>query len=229
MEKGQLASVHGLNEYVLAHSLRDTDLLRRLREETNRDPMNIMQIPPEQGQFMALLLKAIGAKRAIEIGVYTGYSTLSVARALPDDGYVLACDVEEKWTNIGKKYWAEAGVAHKIDLRLAPAADTLNAALQRGEAGSYDFVFVDADKPGYDTYYELGLKLLKPNGLMALDNMLFFGSVVDSNVLEPARLARIGEATIQSLRDLNKKIHGDERVDMVLLPFADGITLVRKR
>jgi predicted O-methyltransferase YrrM len=229
MEKRQLATVRGLNEYVLAHSLRDTDLLRRLREETNRDPMNIMQIPPEQGQFMALMLKAIGAKRAIEIGVYTGYSTLSVALALPNDGYVLACDIEEKWTNIGKKYWAEAGVAHKIDLRLAPAADTLNAALQRGEGGTYDFVFVDADKGGYDTYYELGLKLLKPNGLMTLDNMLFFGSVVDSNVLEPERLARIGEPTIQSLRDLNKKIHHDERVDMVLLPIADGITLVRKR
>jgi len=229
MEKGHLTTVPGLSDYVLAHSLRDTDLLRRLREETNRDPMAIMQIPPEQGQFMALLIKAIGAKRAIEIGVYTGYSTLSVAQALPSDGYILACDVEEKWTSIGKKYWTEAGVAHKIDLRLAPAADTLNAALQRGEAGTYDFVFVDADKGGYANYYELGLKLLKPNGLMALDNMLFFGSVVDSKALDPAMLARIGEVTIQSLRDLNKKIHHDERVDMVLLPFADGITLARKR
>jgi len=229
MEKGQLTTVPGLAEYVLAHSLRDTELLRRLREETNRDPMAIMQIPPEQGQFMALLLKAIGAKRAIEIGVYTGYSTLSVAQALPHDGYILACDVEEKWTRIGKKYWTEAGVAHKIDLRLAPAAETLNAALQRGEAGTYDFAFVDADKGNYDTYYELSLQLLKPNGLMALDNMLFFGSVVDSNVMDPAMRARVGEPTIQSLRDLNKKIHRDERIDMVLLPFADGITLVRKR
>jgi predicted O-methyltransferase YrrM len=229
MKKNKLAEVEGLNEYVLAHSLRDSDLLRRLREETNKDPMAIMQIPPDQGQFMSLLIKAIGAKRTIEIGVYTGYSTLSVAQALPQDGYILACDVEKKWTDIGKKYWAEAGVAHKIDLRLAPATDTLNAALARGEAGTYDFVFVDADKGGYDAYYELGLKLLKPNGVMALDNMLFFGSVVDADVLEPAMRARIGDATIESLRVLNKKIHQDERVDMVLLPFADGITLVRKR
>jgi caffeoyl-CoA O-methyltransferase len=229
MDKKQLATIDGLDDYVLQHSLRDTDLLRRLREETNRDPMAIMQIPPEQGQFMSLLIKALGARRTIEIGVYTGYSTLSVAQALPNDGYILACDVEEKWTSIGKKYWAEAGVSHKIDLRLAPAAETLKAALARGEAGSYDFVFVDADKGGYDAYYELGLQLLKPNGLMALDNMLFFGSVVRSSAMPPAMLARIGEPTIQSLRDLNQKIHRDERVDMVLLPFADGITLVRKR
>jgi len=229
MEKKNLALVEGLNDYVLAHSLRDTDLLRRLREETNKDPMAIMQIPPEQGQLMALLLKAIGAKRTIEIGVYTGYSTLSVAQALPADGYILACDVEEKWTNIGKKYWTEAGVAHKVDLRIAPATETLNAALARGEAGTYDFVFIDADKGSYDTYYELSLKLLKPNGLIALDNMLFFGSVIDSNLMDEAMRKRVGEPTIQSLRDLNKKIHRDERVDMVLLPFADGITLVRKR
>ena len=229
MEKNQLSAVTGLNEYVSAHSLRDTDLLRRLREETNKDPAAIMQIPPDQGQLMALLIKVIGAKRTVEVGVYTGYSALSVAQALPHDGYMLACDVEKKWTDIAKRYWAEAGVAHKIDLRLAPAADTLNAALERGEAGTYDFVFVDADKPNYDTYYELGLQLLKPNGLMALDNMLYFGSVVDSPSFDPTLRARLGETSIQSLRNLNKKIHTDQRVDMVLLPIADGISLVRKR
>src|SRR5262245_33807054 len=128
MQKNKLAEVEGLNEYVLAHSLRDSDLLRRLREETNKDPMAIMQIPPDQGQFMSLLIKAIGAKRTVEIGVYTGYSTLSVAMALPSDGYILACDVEKKWTDIGARYWREAGVDRKIDLKLAPAADTLKAA-----------------------------------------------------------------------------------------------------
>ncbi|HEY4367000.1 MAG TPA: class I SAM-dependent methyltransferase [Steroidobacteraceae bacterium] len=227
--KKDLSLVEGIHDYVLRNSLRDSELLQRLRDETLQDRQSIMQVPPEQGQLLALLVKLIGAKRTVEIGVYTGYSTLCVALAMPEDSYTLACDVEESWTGIAKRYWTEAGVAHKIDLRLAPAAATLNAALAAGEAESYDFVFIDADKSSYDTYYELALRLVRPGGLIAIDNVLFFGAVVNSNVLETRTLQRIGEATLQVLRDLNNKIRDDQRVDLSMLQIADGLTLVRKR
>jgi predicted O-methyltransferase YrrM len=169
---------------------------------------------------MALLAKLIGAKRCIEVGVFTGYSSLAVALALPEDGRILACDVSEQWTAIARRFWREAGVEHKIELKLQPAARTLEQLLAAGEAGRYDFAFVDADKPAYDTYYELLLKLLRPGGLMALDNTLWSGAVANPNEREPNTAA---------LRALNDKLHRDERIDLSLLPVGDGLTLARKR
>lgn len=229
MKKSNLHSVDVVNDYVLEHSLRDTELLKRLREETAKDPASIMQIPPEQGQFMALLVKLMSAKKALEIGVFTGYSSLCVAQALPDDGQLIACDVSEKWTSIAKRYWEEAGVADKIDLRIAPASETLESLLDIGEAGSFDFVFIDADKAAYDSYYEYALKLLRPGGLIALDNMLFYGTVVDDSFYTDELKAHLKYEDIVALRAMNQKIKTDERVDLSMLPVADGITLARKR
>ena len=169
---------------------------------------------------MALLAKLVGAKRCIEVGVFTGYSSLAVALALPEDGRILACDVSEQWTAIARRFWREAGVERKIELKLQPAVRTLEELLAAGEAGRYDFAFVDADKPAYDTYYELLLKLLRPGGLMALDNTLWSGAVADPNEREPNAVA---------LRALNDKLHRDERIDLSLLPVGDGLTLARKR
>lgn len=208
-----------LYDYVLSVSLREPALLKRLREETARDPMARMQIAPEQGQFMALLVQLLGAKKALEIGVFTGYSSLCVALALPADGTLVACDVSEEWTAVARRYWAEAGVAGKIDLRLAPALETLDILLKDGQAGSFDFAFIDADKTGYDAYYERTLQLLRPGGLMVLDNMLRGGRVIDA--------AERGADT-QAIRELNTKLHRDKRVSLSLLPIADGLTLALK-
>ena len=161
-----------LYDYLLSASLREPELLRRLRDETARDPMARMQISPEQGQFMALLVQLMGARRALEIGVFTGYSSLSVALALPPDGELVACDVSEQWTAVARRYWAEAGVADKIDLHLAPALDTLDTLLDEEQAGSFDFAFIDADKQSYERYYERALALLRSGGLIAVDNVL---------------------------------------------------------
>jgi caffeoyl-CoA O-methyltransferase len=179
-----------------------------------------MQIGPEQGQLMALLAKLIDARRCIEIGVFTGYSSLAVALALPPDGRILACDVSEEWTAIARRFWREAGVEHKIELKLQPAVRTLEERLAAGEAGRYDFAFIDADKPAYDAYYELLLKLLRPGGLIALDNTLWSGAVANPDEREPNTVA---------LRALNDKLHRDERIDLSLLPIGDGLTLARKR
>ncbi len=208
-----------LYDYVLSVSLREPALLKRLREETARDPMARMQIAPEQGQFMALLVQLLGAKKALEIGVFTGYSSLCVALALPADGTLVACDVSEEWTAVARRYWAEAGVAGKIDLRLAPALETLDILLKDGQAGSFDFAFIDADKTGYDAYYERTLQLLRPGGLIVLDNMLRGGRVIDA--------AERGADT-QAIRELNTKLHRDKRVSLSLLPIADGLTLALK-
>ena len=178
-----------------------------------------MQIAPDQGQFMALLVKLIGARRAIEVGVFTGYSALTVALAMPDDGRLLACDISDEYTRVGLPYWSQAGVAHKIDLRLAPALETLDAQLAAGAAGQYDFAFIDADKIGYDAYYDRCLQLLRPGGLVAIDNTLWSGSV--------ARLAE--DADTAALQRLNTKLRDDERVDMSLLTIGDRLTLARKR
>jgi caffeoyl-CoA O-methyltransferase len=178
-----------------------------------------MQIAPEQGQLMGLLVRLMGARRTIEIGVFTGYSALAVALALPEDGRVLACDISDEFTRIGKPFWQQAGVSRKIDLRLAPATATLDACLTAGEAGQYDFAFIDADKPSYDDYYERCLRLLRPGGLVMIDNTLWSGDV--------ARPAQTAET--RALQALNDKLHHDERVDLCLLPFSDGITLARKR
>jgi predicted O-methyltransferase YrrM len=209
-----------IHRYLVDHSVREPDVLTRLRAATASLPQAQMQIGPEQGQLMALLAKLVGAKRCIEVGVFTGYSSLAVALALPEDGRILACDVSEKWTAIARRFWREAGVEHKIELKLQPAVRTLEELLAAGETGHYDFAFVDADKPAYDTYYELLLKLLRPGGLMALDNTLWSGAVADPNEREPNAVA---------LRALNEKLHRDERIDLSLLPVGDGLTLARKR
>ena len=209
-----------IHRYLVEHSVREPDVLARLRAATASLPLAQMQIGPEQGQLLALLAKLVGAKRCIEVGVFTGYSSLAVALALPEDGRILACDVSEEWTAMARRFWREAGVEHKIELKLQPAVRTLEERLAAGEAGRYDFAFVDADKPAYDSYYELLLKLLRPGGLMALDNTLWSGAVLNPEEREPNTVA---------LRALNDKLHRDERIDLSLLPVGDGVTLARKR
>ncbi|MFV1983108.1 MAG: class I SAM-dependent methyltransferase [Thiohalomonadales bacterium] len=229
MKKGNLEFNNKIHDYVLANSLRESDVLARLREETQKDPDAIMQIPPEQGQFMSLLVKLIGAKRTIEIGVYTGYSTLCVAQAMPSDSYTVACDINEHWTNIAKKYWKDACVDKKIDLRIGEAIETLNTLIEDKQGESFDFIFIDADKNNYDNYYELSLRLLKSGGLIAIDNVLLFGSVIESNVLDKSLNNTFTQESIQTVRNLNSKIKNDERVDISMLKLADGLTLVRKK
>ena len=206
-------------QYLLNHSLREHPAQIALREATRTHPYATMQISPEQGQFMALLIRLIGARRTIEIGVFTGYSALSVALALPDDGSVLACDISDEYTRVGVPHWRAAGVAHKIDLQLAPALATLDARLAAGEEGRYDFAFIDADKSGYDGYYERCLKLLRVGGLIAIDNTLWRGKVA-----VPAE-----DADTAALQALNRKLYADTRVDISMLPIGDGLTLARKR
>jgi predicted O-methyltransferase YrrM len=213
-----------LHDYLLANSLREPEVLRRLREETAGLPHAGMQIGPEQGQFMALLVELIGARRTLEIGTFTGYSALAVALALPADGRVVACDVSEEFTAVARRYWAEAGVADKIDLHLAPALETLDRLLGPGpgggQAGHFDFAFIDADKVNYDGYYERVLSLLRPGGLAAIDNVLWDGKVVEAAPDDP---------DTQAIRALNAKLKHDARVTISLLPLGDGLTLARKR
>jgi predicted O-methyltransferase YrrM len=209
-----------LYEYLVSVSLREPDVLRRLREETAPMERATMQIGPEQGQLMALLVQLIGARNTLEIGTFTGYSALVVALALPPEGHVVACDVSEEWTSIGRRYWAEAGVAHKIDLRLGPAVDTLDALLADGRTGDFDFAFIDADKESYDAYYERCLQLVRPGGLIAVDNVLWHGAVID-----PAAK----DADTEAIRALNAKLKDDDRVSLSLVPIGDGLTLARRR
>lgn len=209
-----------LYNYILSVSLREGKVLRRLREETAGFPNPNMQISPDQGQFMALLLRIMGAKKVIEIGVFTGYSSLWMAGALPEDGLIIACDINEEYTAVARRYWQEAGVAHMIDLRLAPALETLDSLIADGETGTADFVFVDALKTEYRDYYERALHLLRPGGIIAIDNTLWDGKVADPG---------IEDAATSALRELNAFLHGDDRIDLSLLPLADGLTLCRKR
>lgn len=209
-----------LQRYLHAVSLREPPLLQSLREETAIRSDARMQIAPEQGQFMALLLKLMAARRTIEIGVYTGYSALSTALALPPGGYVLACDIDPDATDIAQRYWRRAGVADRIDLRLAPALETLDAEVRAGSLGSYDFAFIDADKEGYPAYFERCLALLRPGGLIAVDNTLWNGRVVEADVADDDTVA---------IRGFNERLLGDDRVDLSLVPIADGLTLARKR
>lgn len=227
MEKSDIRFSKELRDYVLS-SLRESDVLKRLRTETDLDPHSIMQIPPEQGQFMTFLVKALGVKKALEVGTYTGYSALCIALGLPDDGRLIACDINESWADIGRRYWQEAGVAHKIEFRFGKAVRTLDALIKSGESGSFDFIFIDADKINYDQYYERSLSLLRPGGVVALDNVLLFGSVADNAVLDTDLRKRITDADIAAMRKLNEKIKNDPRVDETMLPLADGLTLVRK-
>lgn len=209
-----------LYDYLLSVSLREPDVLRRLREETARHPQAEMQIAPEQGQFMGLLARLIGARKCLEVGVFTGYSALAVALALPFDGRLVACDVSEEFTSIGRRYWREAGVEQLIRLELGPAVRTLDALLADGEGGTFDFAFIDADKPSYGLYVERALALLRPGGLMAIDNVLWSGKVADPAVRDP---------DTDPLRALNEQLLADERIDLSLLPVGDGLTLARKR
>ncbi len=208
-----------LYQYLIDQSIREHPAQTALREVTASHRAAGMQISPDQGQFMALLVKLTGARRAIEVGVFTGYSALTVALALPADGTLLACDISDEYTRIGRPYWAAAGVEHKIDLRLAPALQTLDAQLAAGQAGQFDFAFIDADKSAYDSYYERCLQLLRPGGLMAIDNTLWSGSVA-----RPAT-----DPDTVALQQLNTKLHHDQRIDLSLLHIGDGVTLARTR
>ena len=209
-----------LNRYILDHSVREHPVLAELRAVTAAMPHAGMQISPEQGQLMQLLVKMTGARRTIEVGVFTGYSALAVALALPPDGRVVACDVSDEWTSVGRRFWQKAGAAGKIDLRLAPAVETLDAMLAAEEAGRYDFAFIDADKGNYSNYYERCLKLVRAGGLIAVDNTLWNGWVADSSHAED---------DTRAIRAFNEKVHRDERVDVSLVPIGDGMTLARKR
>ena len=206
--------------YLLEHSLRDHPVLRELREETAKLPMARMQVAPDQGQFLALLARLVGARRCLEIGVFTGYSSLAVAMALPEDGTILALDVSEEWTAIARRYWKKAGVEGKIDLRIGAALSTLDTLISLREFGRYDFAFIDADKGNYLGYYERCLELVRRGGLIAVDNTLWSGRVAD-----PANR----EADTVALRAFNDALHHDERIDLSLLPVGDGVTLARKR
>jgi len=209
-----------LATYIRSVSLREPDISRRLREETASRPDAMMQLSPEQGQFLGMLVHLIGARRTIEVGVFTGLSTLHVALALPPDGRIVACDVNPETTAMARRYWTEAGVAEKIDLRIAPAEQTLTALLQAGAAESFDFAFVDADKENYQRYYDLVFKLLRPGGLMAIDNVLWHGKVVDEAV---------EDADTRAIRAFNANLHQDQRVWLSLVPIGDGLTLACKR
>ena len=209
-----------LYHYVLEHSLREHPVQQELREATRNMPHAGMQIGAEQGQFMAFLVRLLGARRTIEVGVFTGYSALSVALALPDDGRVVACDVSEEWTAMARKYWAKANVADRIDLHLAPALQTLDKLVAAGEAGRYDFAFIDADKSNYLGYYERCLTLLRKGGLVAVDNTLWSGAVADPSNDDRDTVA---------IRAFNDAVHADPRVELSMLPIGDGLTLAMKK
>jgi len=210
-----------LRRYLLDVSLREHPEQAALRAATLAHPHAGMQICSEQGQLMALLVRLIGARRALEVGVFTGYSALAVALALPADGHLLACDINDAYTRVGVPHWQRAGVAQRIELVLAPARETLAARLAQGAADSYDFAFIDADKTHYDAYYELCLRLVRPGGLIAIDNTLWDGRV--------ARPAAADDHATLALQALNRKLHADARIDLSLLPIGDGLTLARRR
>ena len=220
MTKKTLGLNNQLYDYLLSVSLREPDILQQLREETAHLPNAIMQIAPEQGQFMALLVQLLGATKTLEVGVFTGYSSLCVALALPPNGKIVACDVSEEYTAIARRYWEAAGVADKIDLRLAPALETLDELLAAGLAGTFDFAFIDADKRNYEGYYERSLQLIRPGGLIAIDNVLWSGRVAEPQVQDNQT---------QVIRALNEKLHDDKRITLSMVPIADGLTLALKR
>jgi predicted O-methyltransferase YrrM len=209
-----------VEQYVAAFGARETPVQARLRQETAALPRARMQIGPDQAALLALLVRLVGARRALEVGTFTGYSALAVASALPDGGKLIACDVSEEWTAIARRYWEEAGVAGRIELRLGPAVRTLADLLTAGGAGSFDFAFIDADKPSYDAYYEACLQLVRPGGLIVADNVLWSGAVADPAVTDPET---------EAIRALNRKVQGDARVDACLLTVGDGVLLARRR
>jgi predicted O-methyltransferase YrrM len=208
-----------VSRYIFEHSLRDNELLTELRMVTASDPLARMQVTPEVGQFLALLAQAIGARKCLEIGVFTGYSSLAVALALPPEARIVACDVNKEWTALARKYWQRAGVAHMIDLRIAPALDTLDKLIKAGEIGTFDFAFIDADKGSNLDYYERCMRLVRRGGLIAIDNTLWSGAVADPADREP---------DTQALRALNDRLHRDRRISLSLLPIGDGLSLALK-
>ncbi|MBD2487902.1 class I SAM-dependent methyltransferase [Aulosira sp. FACHB-615] len=214
-----LGLAENLYEYLLSVSVQEPEVLTQLRQETAQHPMGRMQIAPEQGQLMSLLVKLMGARKTLEIGVFTGYSTLVVALALPKTGKVVACDISEEFTAIAGRYWQQAGVAEKIDLHLAPALETLDSLLAGGEAETFDFAFIDADKSNYDGYYERSLQLVRPGGLIAIDNVLWSGRVAEPEVQDNRT---------KKIRAFNQKLHQDSRITLSLIPIADGLTLALK-
>lgn len=209
-----------LREYLLNVSVKESEILRELREETAQMEYSAMQISPEQGSFMAFLVGLINGKRTLDIGVFTGYSSLVVALALPKDGYVTACDINTEWTDIARKYWKLAQVEDKIDLRIAPALETLDELLTDGYRGTYDFSFIDADKINYQQYYERSLELIRSGGLIAIDNVLWSGRVIDDHC---------GDPNTEAIREFNKKLYQDERVSISMVPIGDGLTLACKQ
>jgi predicted O-methyltransferase YrrM len=220
MATGDLPIDDDLLKYIEQVTLREPEILRRLREETSRHPYASMQISAEEGQFMALLIHLLSARRTLEIGVFTGYSSLAVALALPDDGRIIACDISDEWTSIARRYWREAGVERKIDLRLGPALKTLDDLIAQGQGGRFDFAFIDADKGNYANYYERALVLLRPGGLIAIDNVLWDGKVINP---------KVNDADTRAIRAFNESLHHDERVWLSMLPIRDGLTLACKK
>ena len=209
-----------LEDYLIAVSVQEPGVLARLREETASHPMVSMQISPEQGQFLRFLVHALGIRRSLEIGVFTGYSSLSVAMAMPDEGRIVACDVSEEFTAVARRYWREAGVEKKIDLRLAPAVQTLDSLIAGGHAGSFDFAFIDADKVNYQNYFDRAIQLVKKGGVIVIDNVLWSGRVIDPAVSDEDTVA---------IREFNRALQRDDRVFISMLPLRDGVTLALKK
>lgn len=220
MSRTVTAVTGDLAAYVSEVTLREPEILRRLRDETAGHPEASCQISAEQGQFLALLVRLLGARRAIEVGVFTGYSSLSVALALPPNGRVVACDISDEYTSVARRYWKEAGVEHMIDLHIAPGLQTLDSLIAGGQAGAYDFVFIDADKTGYQAYYDRALVLIRSGGIIAIDNVLWHGRVIDPSVNDADTLA---------IRELNRNLHADQRVWLSMVTMGDGLTLAMKK
>lgn len=210
-----------LYQYLIANSVREADILTKLREETAQHPLVDMQISPEQGQLMGLLVQSIGAKKCLEVGVFTGYSSLVVALNLPDDGRLIACDISDEFTSIARRYWQEAGVSEKISLHIAPALETLDRLLANGESDTFDFAFIDADKNNYAAYYDRCFKLVRQGGLILVDNVLWYGRVADPAMNTDTRT--------QAIKQINQQIYHDDRVQISLIPIGDGLTIARKK
>jgi len=209
-----------LHAYLLEVGVREHEVLRRLRDETASIPESRMQIAPEEGAFLAFLVRVLGARRVLEVGTFTGYSSTAMALALPADGQIVCCDISKEWTDVARRAWTDAGVADRVDLRLAPALETLEQLLADGQAGSFDLAFIDADKENYAGYYEAALQLVRPGGVIAIDNVLWSGRVADPENMDESTVA---------IRALNDAIAADERVDVSMIPLADGLTLARVR
>ena len=220
MSNASLGLPPDLQAYLVEHGVREPEILKRLREETSLLPQHNMQIAPEQGALMAMLVGLIGARRCIELGTFTGYSSLAVALALPADGQIVCCDLSEEWTSVARRYWSEAGVADRVELRLGPALETLDELIAGGASGTFDFAFIDASKAEYPDYHERILRLLRQGGLAVYDNVLWEGGVIDDSMTD---------ADTVGVRRLNDRLVADERVSISMIPVADGLTLVQKR